>query len=296
MDDCQYIRPEAPQVIDFAAEMQCEAQSIQDLIGNMLRWFDENIAYSRLNAPYVPLQRSDLNVLAMRSGTCGDYANLIVSALTCLGYRAAYAYVTRDCYGDPQDHICAACEADGRWVLIDATRPYRKWMGFDCPHQEYELLTAQEFETRMKAEEALQYEKARAFGDIRLAGLLYAPWVFEDTVVNTQDRLESVFYLLILSGAHACTLYVYYIEYDIAAGKIPIMVTIQPSKEPLYQFSTQQAADMWDDAQWGTGYGAQDIPKELRTPRLSRLDGSLGRNLRNVVRVVEEGIRREFTE
>lgn len=67
---------------------------------DLLAWFDNNVCYSRLNAPFYPLQRSDLDVISMKSGTCGDFSNLVVSILLTLGLDARYAYVHRDCYGD----------------------------------------------------------------------------------------------------------------------------------------------------------------------------------------------------
>lgn len=282
-----YIHPESAQIASFASEMQRGEQSIRGIVRNILDWFNKNIKYSRLNAPYDPLQRSDIDILTMKAGTCGDYANLVVSVLICLGYHANYAYVTKDCYGDQQDHICAACKINGRWVLIDATLPYRKWMGYDCPHREYDLLTPLAFETKMKAEEAMWIEKANAYGEVRLAGLLYAPWVFEETVVNLEDCLESVFYLLILNNSKEYTLYVYYMVYNSSAGSIPVMVTID-SKKQMYQFSVHNATDMWDNAQWSQAYDAQDIPVEFRSNLLSRLDANIRRNLESVIRIAKD--------
>lgn len=67
----------------------------------------------------------------MKSGTCGDYSNFMVSVFVTMGFEMAYAYVHKDCFGDEQDHICAAVKVRDKWVLIDATNPYRKWCGWD---------------------------------------------------------------------------------------------------------------------------------------------------------------------
>ena len=89
----------------------------------------------------------------MKSGTCGDYSNLIVSTLLNLGIPAKYTFVKKDCYGNNQDHICAMAEVDNNWILIDATLPYRKWVGYNTSHIEYETYTPDEFEAKFKKEE-----------------------------------------------------------------------------------------------------------------------------------------------
>lgn len=172
-----YIHPTDQAILAFGREMSRDGVDLPSICRNLLRWFEEHAAYSRLNAPFFPLQRSDLDVLTMQAGTCGDYANLIVSVLSALNFDARYAYVHRDCYGDRQDHICAAAKAGGSYMLIDATLPYRKWHGFACPHQEFDLLSAQEFEKKMKAEEAYWSLAAQRHHNKMLAGLLYAPWI-----------------------------------------------------------------------------------------------------------------------
>ena len=78
----------------------------------------------------------------------GDYSNLLVSVFQKLGYEAKYAYIHKDCYGDEQDHICVAIRDNNEWILIEATLPYRKWHGFKCQHQEYELLSPDDLKIR----------------------------------------------------------------------------------------------------------------------------------------------------
>ena len=191
-----YIHPDDERIGAFIRD-SIRGGSIREAAEDLLAWFDENVGYSRLNAPFFPLQRSDLDVLAMRSGTCGDYSNLIVSVLLRLGYEAGYAYVHTDCYGDGQDHICAAVREGETWALLDATLPYRKWHGFPCPHRNYELLSPDGFEERMKREETYWTEKAeKRYGNALMAGLLYAPWIHERIVRETDDSVETLFYLL----------------------------------------------------------------------------------------------------
>lgn len=170
--------------------------------------------YSRLNAPFYPLQRSDLDVLDMLSGTCGDYSNLLVSVLIALGYESRYAYVKVDCYNNLQDHICAAVLHNDKWILIDATLPYRRWHGFDCQHKEYELLSVEGFLTKMKKEESYWTEKAVESGNEKYAGLFYAPWIHDDTIVDATEKLESVFYLLAFENKDKYQIYVTYLVYS----------------------------------------------------------------------------------
>ena len=145
-----------------------------------------------------------------------------------------YAYVHRDCYGDEQDHICAAVRSNGELILIDATLPYRKWHGFNCRHQEYELLSPTEFEERMKKEEAHWTDVADRFGNKLYAGLLYAPWIHERIVSRTDSIIESIFYLLLLNNNRVPTLYAYYMKYTSERGTLPMMSAITEGKQTFY--------------------------------------------------------------
>ena len=76
-----YIHPNDKRIDEFIKDNVRDRSDINTVSNALLAWFDKNVEYSRLNAPFFPLQRSDLDVLSMRSGTCGDYSNLIVSVL-----------------------------------------------------------------------------------------------------------------------------------------------------------------------------------------------------------------------
>ena len=185
----KYIHPSDERIARFAAAVCKENTDLETVCRVLLAWFDANMDYSRLSAPFFPLQRSDIDVLEMRAGACGDRSNLIVSVLLALGFDACYAYVHRDRYGDAQDHICAAAAENGRHILIDATLPYLKWHGYDCGHREYELLSQDEFERRMTEEEAYWSSVAEKQGKPSAAGLLYAPWVHAERVFETEEAL-----------------------------------------------------------------------------------------------------------
>ena len=277
-----YVHPNSDEINSFILQIKKDTATIGDFFNNLFRWFDENIEYSRLNNPFMPLQRSDLDLLHMKSGTCGDYANLIVSILLSLEIPAKYAYLKRDCYGDEQDHICAAAFLDDRWTLIDATLPYRKWKGFDCPHQEYELLEPDKFEQRMKQIECKCFSKAAKWGKPQYAGILYAPWVHEDIVLCTPEQIDSVFYLFILKQNEDWTIYINYLSYTKSHGHTPIMVTITSEVE-LYQFSVYPMKSIWDDTQWSDALSLTEVPVKFCTPEFHKMRDSMERNIPQIL-------------
>ena len=277
-----YIHPDSDEIRSFVLQIKKDTTTIREFFEKLFKWFDENIEYSRLNNPFTPLQRSDLDLLHMKSGTCGDYANLIVSILISLGIPAKYAYLKRDCYGDEQDHICAAAFIDDKWILIDATLPYRKWYGFDCPHQEYDLLEPLEFEKKMKVIEQKCISQAIGMGNLQYAGILYAPWIHDDIVLWNKDRYDSVFYLFILNDEKSWTLYINYMVYTKDGESTTIMVTATEDTE-LYQFSIHPAESVWDDAQWSDCYTIENIPTELRTEELDKMRENMKNNIPKII-------------
>lgn len=287
MRSMYYIHPESKEIKEFINELQLGGITLENVVDKIFRWFDKNIGYSRLNEPYEPLQRSDLDVLEMKAGTCGDYSNLLVSVLTSLGSEAQYAYLKTDCYGNPQDHICVAVWADDRWKLVDATLPYRKWQGFDCAHQEYELLTAQAFEEKMRQEEDFWTQRAIEWGDTRYAGLLYAPWIHEKIVVNTEDRLETVFFLLIFDAEKQWQIYINYMIYTSEFSSTPIMCRYSEGKE-YYSFSINEAEHLWDEKQWGNECLLEDVPTEFRTKQLECMGECICEIVPRIKKIVSE--------
>lgn len=275
-------------IIDAFVKQNIHNKSdIRTVCDDLLIWFDNNVKYSRLNAPFFPLQRSDLDVVAMLSGTCGDYSNLIVSVLQKLGYEAMYAYVHKDCYGDDQDHICAAVRDVESWILIDATQPYRKWYGFNCPHREYELLSSAAFEEKMKAEEAYWTDVANQYGNELYAGLLYAPWVHEEIIRQSETTFESVFFLLLLDERRNATLYAYYKKYSKENGSIPMMGIIS-NGTVKYCFSFQKPNSIWDSDQWSQEYSEEDIPDEFKTTSFDEFKSCISRVAIDIDRLMHD--------
>jgi len=264
----EYIHPQSSEIESFINELDLWNLSLSSVVRTLLLWFDNNTSYSRLNAPYYPLQRSDLDVLKMKSGTCGDYSNLVISVLTRLGYKAKYALVNVDCYGNPQEHICATVWNETQWKLIDATLPYRKWHGLDCPHKEYELLSYDDMKIKLKQDEKYWTDKAIEWNKESFAGLLYAPWIHEDVVVCTEDTLETVFFLLILDSVTEYNLYAYYLIYKKGDASSAILCRAA-NDEQYYRFSDNPAENIWDEEQWGEEYMKSSIPRGYCSDRLS---------------------------
>ena len=73
----QYIHPNNEEITQFIEELELRNLSLKDTTLKIFEWLDNNIAYSRLNSPYFTLKRSDLYLLELRSGTCGDYSNFL---------------------------------------------------------------------------------------------------------------------------------------------------------------------------------------------------------------------------
>ncbi|MBR4308270.1 MAG: transglutaminase domain-containing protein [Oscillospiraceae bacterium] len=280
-----YIHPNDKIIEDFLRETVKDRSSLQRICEQLFCWFEENVAYSRLSAPFFPLQRSDLDVLSMLSGTCGDYANLLVSVFLKLGYEAKYAYVHRDCYGDEQDHICGAVKVGEEWLAVDATQPYRKWHGFPCPHREFDLLSPEEFEEKMKREEAYWTGVALDWGKEHLAGLLYAPWIHEEILERSESLLESVFFLLSVNRQMEACVYAYYMKYTKEHGALPVMCKISDGVQ-VYCFSCKVPDSLWDNAQWSEEYPEGEIPESYCTEKFRRLKTCITKVLPDINRVI----------
>lgn len=210
---------------------------------------------------------------------------MIVSVLTRLGYQTKYAYLKIDCYGNPQDHICAAVWDNDRWKLIDPTLPYRKWKGYDCPHKEYELMTPEEFESKMKEEENYWTQRSITWNNQRYAGLLYAPWIHEEVVVNTVEILETVFLLLIINSAKEYSIYVYYMTYLEENSSTPIMCRVKDNKG-FFRFSIKDAQNIWDEEQWGNEYLENEIPIQFQNLHIQKMIECMDKTLPVIQKIV----------
>lgn len=280
-----YIHPDDKAIENFILKNVKKKSSLKTVCDELFNWFDGNVKYSRLNAPFFPLQRSDLDVISMQAGTCGDYSNLLVSVFQRMGFVVKYAYIHKDCYGDEQDHICVAVRENNEWILVDATLPYRKWNGFNCLHQEYELFSPNDFEEKMKKEECYWMEVANQYGNKLFAGLLYAPWIHEEIIKQTDTTLESVFFLLLLDEQKKKTIYAYYKKYTKECGIIPVMCIISNGVR-RYCFSCKKPANVWDNEQWSEEYLESEIPSRFYSDELCELKNTISRVLLDINRVL----------
>ena len=280
-----YIHSDDKIIDEFIQQIIKDRTSMKTVCDELFNWFDRNVKYSRLNAPFLPLQRSDIDVISMKAGTCGDYSNLLVSVFQKIGYDAKYAYIHKDCYGDEQDHICVAVRENDEWILVDATLPYRKWNGFNCLHQEYDLLSPNDFEDKMKKEESYWMNVANQYGNELLAGLLYAPWIHEEIIEQTEDVLESVFYLLLLDEQKNISIYAYYQKYTKERGEIPVMCLISNGTQK-YSFSCKTPSGIWDNEQWSEEYLESDIPSRFYTGELVKLKNNISKVILDIDRAV----------
>lgn len=112
------------------------------------------------------------------------------------------------------------------------------------------------------------------WGDERYAGLLYAPWIHEEVVVNTDEVLETIFYLFIINGKDNWNLYVYYLHYTPDKAVSPMMAIINPSTM-IYRFSISSAESIWDEKQWSEEYIFDNEPENLKDERFIMLNSSI---------------------
>ena len=282
-----YIHPADKHISDFSTAICKNDSGLETMCRSIFAWLDSNVEYSRLQAPFFPLQRSDLDLLAMKAGTCGDYSNLLVSVLLAKGFDACYAYVHRDCYGKAQDHICAAVNENGKNILIDATQPYRKWHGFDCPHQDYELFSPEEFEDKMKKEESYWCSVAEKHGCTLLAGLLYAPWIHAECVLESKESFDNVFFLVTLDNQLEPILYVYYQHYTAQKSTVPIMAVISTGKIHFH-LSIHPCNDLWDNKQWSEGFEEAELPDQCISYELRLMKCSILKVLPQINRILNQ--------
>lgn len=116
----------------------------------------------------------------------------------------------------------------------------------------------------MKKEEVYWTSVAEKAGKKTAAGLWYAPWIHEEIVLEKDDTLDSVFFLLIMDKNVKSTLYAYYQHYTKNGGIMPCMMIIS-GDEITYQFSVNEANGIWDNEQWSKGFLLKEIPVKYQT-------------------------------
>ncbi len=137
-------------------------------------------------------------------------------------------------------------------------------MGFTVPIRNMSLLSPAAFEDRMKEEESYWTNRARQYGNELYAGLLYAPWIHERILKQSDTIIESIFYLLMMDERRVTTLYAYYMKYTKDNGSIPMMSIVSEGRQ-RYCFSVRKANQIWDNEQWGEEYPEDSVPGEFQT-------------------------------
>ncbi|MFT8410806.1 MAG: transglutaminase-like domain-containing protein [Schleiferilactobacillus perolens] len=245
-----YIHSTDPEIKQLVTDLGGPDQSALELCANILDWFDaEKIEYSRLDVPHSSMSRSDLDVLHTHSGICSDFSHLLVSLLTAAGKPVQYAHVQQDCYGDRQEHVCVAIQVNNQWQLVDATDPYRKWYGLDCPHQQFTLLSPAQMTSYLQQTQATP-------------SLLNAPWLHDQIVMETEESMGSVSVLLSLPKTHQWRIDAYYHYYTALCSGALVRQVATPDHSYL-QFSEFSPDDIWDEKQWSNPCTVQELPKKL---------------------------------
>lgn len=149
------------------------------------------------------------------------------------------------------------------------------------------MLSPDDFEDKMKKEESYWMSVANKYGNELLAGLLYAPWIHEEIIKQSDSVLESVFFLLILDEQKNKTIYAYYKKYTKESGTIPIMCIISNGTQK-YCFSCKTSTNIWDNEQWSEEYLESDIPSKFNTDTLYELKNCISKFLLDIDKVLSD--------
>lgn len=122
---------------------------------------------------------------------------------------------------------------------------------------------------------------ADGWGDHGYAGLLFAPWIHQDTIFESKELLEVVFYLLIIEKAKKFQIYSTYIEYTKNGGYAPIMCRIENGIEN-YGFSINTPSNLCDINQWSEEYLAVEVPEVYKNKKYFLIRDNIQRNLKRI--------------
>lgn len=119
--------------------------------------------------------------------SCDQYTRLYIALARQLGVEAYYVFVTKDYYGNPTSHACAAVVINNQALLVD---PMYEWFGI--PHQEYDILQ----DSRVVA---IYLAKSPSLVDQERARVLAANWGVLHIWLSISRALRSD-----LGGAEEC--------------------------------------------------------------------------------------------
>lgn len=139
----------------------------------------------------------------------------------------------------------------------------------------------------MKKEESYWCSVAEKHGCTKLAGLLYAPWIHAERVLESEESFDNVFYLVTLDHQLAPILYVYYQHYTPQTSTVPIMAVISAGKIHFH-FSIHPRNDLWDHKQWSKGFAEAELPAEYSSDELRLMKGSIWKVLPQINRILNQ--------
>jgi hypothetical protein len=97
-------------------------------LADIERFVFNHIVHKKIGIPIIPAR----DILRMRSGDCTEHSILTIALLRAQGIpaRAAVGMILTESFAGMEDvfvfHMWVEAFANGRWVLIDSTRPARK--------------------------------------------------------------------------------------------------------------------------------------------------------------------------
>lgn len=243
-----YCHPDSPAVRALVRQAVQAGRRHSDQVHWLFQWCRDQLRYGRLAAPWFPLVRTDEDVLRLREGTCGDYAHLLVACATAMGIEARYVWVDRDVYGDEQNHICSAfLEPDeGRWVLVDPTY----FTGWDVRHRDVRFVPKEAHWAAVSRDEFdwLRGEAGRK--RLALAGLTYAPWVYEGLLERADLGGRTFFALLCVTAPGQWGLWATLHEQRPETRACPVRLRATAGGALAWDLCHAPAAEVWDEARW----------------------------------------------
>lgn len=252
----KYCNPDNSQVIELISyiplDLKCDLQKAKWLYD----WCLDNLDYGRLKKPYFPLVRTDLDVLELKEGTCGDFSHLFISFMDALNIKAKYVKVVRDIHNDEQDHICACFynEEEQRWILVDPTPSYGRISGWDIKHREIKFIDKDAHWESLKKEEVLwAMRSVEKYNSLLLSGMIYAPWIYEGIINQTKTETESIFVLLTLDSSLKWNMQVTWHMNAADTRKCPIRLR-RTSNSDSYEWDEciDEDLEVWDEKRWNS--------------------------------------------
>jgi hypothetical protein len=216
-------------------------------------WCVNNLEYGRLKKPFFPLIRTDLDVLELKEGTCGDFSNLFVSCMESLDIPSKYVIVDRDSYNDRQSHICSAFynSIENRWILVDPTPAYGCVSGWDVRHKEIKFIEKEEYWVARKQEEYDWIKRSiLEYKSLFLSGILFAPFIYEGFIKKTDRQNTTLFAYLTVDNLLQWHLMATLHDYTKKSRSCPIRITSVKLDNYEWAASINEDFEVWDEKRW----------------------------------------------